>query len=144
MKIKFIFLGKKKSQYTQHLIDNYVLRLNKYIKSDFSLFDNNNNNTLKIINKLKSRDYLIILDESGRDLNSIQYAALINKSMSNYVSIVLLVGDAYGIPTKILNRANVSISLSNMTFPHLIARLVLVEQTYRAFTIINNHPYHHE
>jgi 23S rRNA (pseudouridine1915-N3)-methyltransferase len=144
MKIKFIFLGKKKSQYTQYLIDNYVLRLNKYIKSDVVFVDNNNNNTLKIINKLKSRDYLIILDESGRHFNSIQYAALINKSMSTYVSIVLLVGDAYGIPTKILNRANVSISLSNMTFPHLIARLVLVEQTYRAFTIINNHPYHHE
>ena len=144
MKIKFIFLGKKKSQYTQHLIDNYVLRLNKYIKSDFFFFDNNNNNTLKIINKLKSRDYLIALDESGRQLNSIKYADLIRQSMSNYVSIVLLVGDAYGIPIKIVNRANMSMSLSNMTLPHLIARLVLVEQTYRAFTIINHHPYHHE
>ena len=144
MKLKFIFLGKKKSQYTQYLIDNYVLRLNKYINSDVVFFDNNNSNTLKIINKLNSRDYLITLDESGRQLNSIKYADLIRQSMSNYVSIVLLVGDAYGIPIKIVNRANMSMSLSNMTLPHLIARLVLVEQTYRAFTIINHHPYHHE
>ena len=144
MKLKFIFLGKKKSQYTQYLIDNYVLRLNKYINSDVVFFDNNNSNTLKIINKLNSRDYLITLDESGRQLNSIKYADLICQSMSNYVSIVLLVGDAYGIPIKIVNRANMSMSLSNMTLPHLIARLVLVEQTYRAFTIINHHPYHHE
>tara|TARA_B110000444_G_scaffold185498_1_gene174603 strand:+ start:84 stop:518 length:435 start_codon:yes stop_codon:yes gene_type:complete len=144
MKLKFIFLGKKKSQYTQYLIDNYVLRLNKYINSDVVFFDNNNSNTLKIINKLNSRDYLITLDESGRQLNSIKYADLIHQSMSNYVSIVLLVGDAYGIPIKIVNRANMSMSLSNMTLPHLIARLVLVEQTYRAFTIINHHPYHHE
>ena len=144
MKLKFIFLGKKKSQYTQYLIDNYVLRLNKYINSDVVFFDNNNSNTLKIINKLNSRDYLIALDESGRQLNSIKYADLIRQSMSNYVSIVLLVGDAYGIPIKIVNRANMSMSLSNMTLPHLIARLVLVEQTYRAFTIINHHPYHHE
>ena len=63
--------------------------------------------------------------------------------MNNSSSIIFLVGDAYGVPKSIINQANYVISMSKMTLPHLIARLMIVEQTYRGFTILNNHPYHH-
>jgi len=142
MKIKFIFLGKKKSHETSSLVDNYLLRLKKYVKCDIVFFDNNNE--LKLINKFKPNDYVIILDELGKSFSSIQFSNLLIKSISNYSTIFLIVGDAYGVSEKILNKSNLKISISNMTFPHLIARLVLLEQTYRAFTILNNHPYHHE
>jgi len=142
MKMKFIFLGKKKSHATSSLIDNYLLRLKKYVNCDIIFFDNKNE--LKLINKFNVNDYVIILDELGETVNSKQYSNLINKFMSTHSTIFLIVGDAYGFPEKIINRSNLKISLSNMTLPHLIARLVLVEQTYRAFTILNNHPYHHE
>ena len=64
--------------------------------------------------------------------------------MKKVNTIFFLVGASYGLPSNIINQANCTISLSKMTLPHLMARLVLVEQTYRALTILNNHPYHHE
>ena len=86
----------------------------------------------------------MILDENGILNNTSTYTKFIQQKISNYQTLIFIVGDAYGVPSILSDRADSIISLSKMTFPHSIARLILVEQTYRAFTILNNHPYHHE
>ena len=66
------------------------------------------------------------------------------QKIENHDSVIFLVGGAFGVPKPIINKCHSLLSFSEMTFPHLIARLILLEQTYRAFSILNNHPYHHE
>jgi 23S rRNA (pseudouridine1915-N3)-methyltransferase len=146
MKLKFIFLGKKMSEPIDAMIINYLKRLNVYVKSDYLYLQEKNQAKLeqKILSTIKPNTCLIILDENGKSLNTVEYTQFIEDKISRYSSILFVVGDAYGIPNKILNSSNYLIALSKMTFPHLLARLILVEQTYRSFTIFNNHPYHHE
>ena len=98
----------------------------------------------KILSAIKPNTCLIILDEKGKSLNTFEYTQFLEDKISRYSSILFVVGDAYGIPHKIRNSSDYLIALSKMTLPHLFARLILVEQTYRSFTIFNNHPYHHE
>ena len=146
MKLRFIFLGKKKLESYDLLMNKYLKRLNSFINSDF-LFINEKNN-LKLEKKLstliKNSDFLVVLDEKGSHMNSEKYAFFLNKTLKQSNTIFFLVGASYGVPINIIKQANFTISLSKMTLPHLIARLLLVEQTYRALTILNNHPYHHE
>mgnify|MGYP001171742944 FL=1 len=146
MKLKFIFLGKQDLQSTTFLIEKYVKRLNTYVKSELLVISEKNPIKLdkKITKHITRRTYLMILDENGILNNTSTYTKFIQKTISNYQTLIFIVGDAYGVPSILSDRADCVISLSKMTFPHSIARLILVEQTYRAFTILNNHPYHHE
>ena len=146
MKLTFIFLGKKKLESYDLLMNKYCKRISSFIKSEVLFINEKNNLKLekKISNLIKARDLLIVLDEHGTLMNSEEYALFLNKKMKQVNTIFFLVGASYGLPSNIINQANFKISLSKMTLPHLIARLVLVEQTYRALTILNNHPYHHE
>ena len=146
MKLKFIFLGKKVSEPIDTMIVNYLKRLNLYVKSEYLYLQDKNQAKLeqKILSTIKPNTCLIILDEKGKNLNTLEYTHFIEDKINRYSSILFVVGDAYGIPNKILNLSDYLIALSKMTFPHLLARLILVEQTYRSFTILNNHPYHHE
>ena len=146
MKLKFIFLGKQDLQSISFLIEKYLKRLNTYVKSELLVISEKNPIKLdkKITKHITSRTYLMILDENGILNNTSTYTKFIQKTISNYQTLIFIVGDAYGVPSILSDRADAIISLSKMTFPHSIARLILVEQTYRAFTILNNHPYHHE
>ena len=146
MKLKFIFLGKKMSKPIDAMIINYLKRLNRYVKSEYLYLQDKNHSKLeqKVLSAIKPNTCLIILDEKGKNLNTLEYSQFIEDKINRYSSILFVVGDAYGIPTKILHSSDYLIALSEMTFPHLFARLILVEQTYRSFTIFNNHPYHHE
>ena len=146
MKLKFIFLGKKNFESLNPFIDQYLQRINGYIKSDLLFFSEKNKIKLekKILGHIKKGDYFIVLDEKGKYMNTLNYAKFIREKTQNYGSVIFLVGGAFGIPKPIINKCHFLFSLSEMTFPHLIARLILVEQTYRAVTILNNHPYHHE
>ena len=145
MKLKFIFLGKKNIESFDSIINKYLTRLNHYVKSEFFYLSEKNKKKLekKIFSFIKPYEYFIVLDEHGELLNTLKYADFLKKRMNNSSSIIFLVGDAYGVPKSIINQANYVISMSKMTLPHLIARLMIVEQTYRGFTILNNHPYHH-
>ncbi len=100
----------------------------------------------KVLLKLKPDDYLILLDERGKIFSSREFAAFIEKRMISNTNkrIIFLVGGAYGFHESIYARANDKISLSAMTFSHQLIRLIFLEQLYRAFTIINNHPYHND
>ena len=146
MKLRFIFLGKKNSSLVDKGIADYRVRLNKYINSECIFIDEKNENKLsqKLFKQIKPRDCVFVLDECGTCFSTLKYAQLIKKKMANYSSIIFVVGSAYGIPQRIIQKAHLVISLSSMTFPHMIARLLLIEQTYRVFCILNNHPYHHE
>ena len=146
MKLRFIFFGKKNSSMYDYEISKYLKRLNYYMSSECVFYDDTNIVKLnqKMEKKIKTSDFLIALDEQGKQLSTTKYSNFLSKLASDYNTINIVVGSAYGINDLIINKANYLLSLSNMTFPHLLARLVVVEQTYRALTILNNHPYHHE
>ena len=146
MKLQFMFLGKKTPLDLQNMTTKYVDRLRKYVKVELCFLNEKSATKLeqRIFTKNQLNSYFVILDEKGRQVNSIQYANLINEIMLNSSNIVFLIGESYGFPQEIVNRVSCKISLSNMTFPHMIARLLILEQTYRAYSILNHHPYHHE
>ena len=145
MKLKFIFLGKKKIE-SSELSTIYLKRLKNYINYELIFINEKNiqKSEKRISNLIKPKDYLISLDERGDMLNSQKYAFFLHEKIQYFHSIVFVVGEAYGIPDSIIKKSAFLLSLSKMTLPHIIARLVLIEQIYRAFTIMNKHPYHHD
>jgi 23S rRNA (pseudouridine1915-N3)-methyltransferase len=97
-----------------------------------------------ILKKLSQQHYLVLLDESGKQLDSIQWSKQFQQCMNQGVkTLVLLIGGAYGVTDTIKKRANQCWSLSGLVFPHQLVRLIVAEQVYRAFSILNNSPYHH-
>lgn len=99
----------------------------------------------KILEKLQPTDFLILLDEKGVEFSSVQFADYIQKRENQSLKrIVFLIGSAYGFDEKLYQRANDKIALSRMTFSHQLIRLIFLEQFYRAYTILNNFPYHNE
>jgi 23S rRNA (pseudouridine1915-N3)-methyltransferase len=98
-----------------------------------------------ILSALQKEDYLVLLDERGKQLGSEAFAAFIqaraNESLKN---LVFLIGGAYGVSEAILQRANFKWSLSELVFPHQLVRLILAEQVYRACSILRNEKYHHQ
>ena len=97
-----------------------------------------------ILKKLTPQHYLILLDERGKLLNSIQWPQQFQQCMNQGVkTLVLLIGGAFGVTDTIRKRANQCWSLSHLVFPHQLVRLIVAEQVYRSFSILNNSPYHH-
>ncbi len=99
----------------------------------------------KILRLLGRDDYIVLLDERGKEFRSVEFAAWLQKlSQNSAKKIVFIVGGSWGFSDEIHEKADLKISLSKMTFPHQLVRLLFVEQLYRAFTIIKGEPYHHE
>ncbi len=97
-----------------------------------------------LLKRLQPGHYLILLDERGKALNSIQWSQQFQQCMNQGVkTLIILIGGAFGVTKNIKKRANQCWSLSNLVFPHQLVRLIVAEQTYRAFSILNNSPYHH-
>ena len=96
---------------------------------------------LEHIKKFKN-NFIFALDEEGELLNSLEFANKIRDFMEDNLDIVFIVGDANGLPSDVIKNSNMVLSLSKLTLPHLLARVVLIEQLYRSFSIINNTPYH--
>jgi 23S rRNA (pseudouridine1915-N3)-methyltransferase len=98
-----------------------------------------------ILKKLKPDDYVVLLDENGRQFKSAGFAQWLNLQMvKGFKRLVFITGGAFGFHESVVERSAESISLSQMTFPHQLARLIFVEQLYRAFSILRNEPYHNE
>lgn len=157
MKISLILVGKTTDSIVEKGIEKYLKRMKRYIQFKVEIIPalkntkNMNEAEIKlkegdlILNKLNSSDFLVLLDEKGKEMTSIQFASFIEKSMLQSVkNLVFVVGGAYGFSDVVYKKANQKISLSQMTFSHQIIRMIFLEQIYRAFTIINNEPYHHE
>lgn len=96
-----------------------------------------------LMQKIKVDDYVILLDERGRELSSPALALQLEGWRASSRRIVLVIGGAYGVNDDVRSRADLIWSLSPLVFPHQIVRLLLVEQLYRAHTILEKHPYHH-
>ncbi len=99
-----------------------------------------------ILKKLQPQHYLILLDERGKKTyNSVQWSQQFQQCMNQGVkTLVILIGGAFGVTDNIRKQARQCWSLSNLVFPHQLVRLIVAEQVYRAFSILNNSPYHHE
>ena len=158
MKIKFITVGKLKEKYLSDGIKEYSKRISAYadieiievaderIPDKASLAEE----TLvkvkegrKILDKVKQDDYMILLDVSGKEMDSVSFSKHIEKCMIDGKStIVFVIGGSLGHGEEVLSRANMRLSCSPMTFPHQLMRLILIEQVYRAFKIMKNETYH--
>ena len=157
MNIKLLQIGQTKQNEIEHLIQNYCKRLQHFIKLEIvSLPDIKNTKNLNEIQQkskeaelflkhLNTSDWVVLLDEKGKTLTSRGFAQFYqNKMNAGTKTLCFLIGGPYGFSPNIYKRANQKIALSSMTFTHEMIRLIYLEQTYRAFSIIHNLPYHHD
>jgi 23S rRNA (pseudouridine1915-N3)-methyltransferase len=157
MKIKMLAIGKTDDKSLQALIGKYERRLKHYIGFDMEVIpDVKKAKSLSaeeqkrlegeaILKKVQPGDLLVLLDERGKEFRSLGFAQYLQKKMNAGTrSLFLVIGGPYGFSEPVYSRADEQISLSKMTFSHQMIRLFLVEQIYRAFTILRNEPYHHE
>ena len=157
MKIRVYCIGKIKEQYLKDGINEYLKRISSYSNieivevNDSKVKDNPNQSDIdKAKNeegdrvlKLIKNDYLIGLDMNKQELTSEEFAVFLNKKLVDGGSnISFVIGGSYGLSDALKNRCKTSISLSKMTFLHQMTRLILLEQIYRAFKILNNETYH--
>lgn len=138
MKIKIFAVDKLKKEYNKLAVADYLERIKYYIPIEVIEI------TEEKLPKLISKDHFnIILDEKGIELASIEFSQLLSKLLTNQnKDIAFFIGGATGIPKDAKEKGDYLLSLSKLTLPHEIARVVLLEQIYRAFTIINNEKYH--
>jgi len=156
MKIILIFTGKTTEKYLHDPINEYLSRIRNYFPvelqvtrelrtqsfSDKELLKKAEAN--EILKRIENTDYLILLDERGQTLSSAEFAHFIHAQQNkNIRRMVFVIGGAYGFADETYQRANMLLSLSRMTFTHQMTRLILVEQLYRACTILRGEPYHH-
>lgn len=157
MKTVLIVVGKTTDKHFIASIDEYVSRINHYIPFSIEVIpelkgtknlseDQQKDREAELIQKnLMPGDYVILLDEHGSERRSIDFASWIQKKMaSGPKRLIFIVGGPYGFSPSIHKLGNEEISLSKMTLSHQMIRLLFVEQIYRAMTILNNEPYHHE
>lgn len=157
MKITLVVIGKTNGKFLVEGIEEYTKRLSFYVPFNILyLPDVKNNKKLTeeqqkvqegstIMGSLDKSDYVVLLDEHGKEFTSIEFSKYIEKKMVTVAKrLVFIVGGPYGFSKEVKERANEKISLSKMTFSHEMIRLIFTEQLYRAMTIINNEPYHHE
>lgn len=156
MTIKLLAIGKTDNKELVSLIEDYKKRLGFYIKftleiiPDIKKVKNLSQAQQKekegelILNKINTTDVLILLDEKGKELNSISFSNYLQKHMNSGIKqLVFVIGGPYGFSQEVYKKANGKISLSKLTFSHQMIRLFFVEQLYRGFTILRNEPYHH-
>ncbi len=147
--IKIICIGSIKEKYIQNAIDEYRKRLSKYTKLEIvELKDEKDTaNPLKkekeaIIKHINNKDNIVILDIKGKPYSSTEFANFINNELANNSNITFIIGSSTGLDDDIKNLSNKKISFSKMTFPHQLFRVIILEQIYRSFKIINNESYH--
>lgn len=142
--IKIICVGKIKEKYLQDAIQDYMKRLSKYHKVDIIILEDSNmaEEKTRILKHIDSKDYVITLDIEGKELSSLELADKLDKTFITNSSICFVIGGSYGLDSEVKKRANFSLSFSKLTFPHQLFRVILLEQIYRSFKILNNETYH--
>lgn len=157
MKIELAVIGKTSIGYLKQGIDEYIKRLKHYVPFEIKYIDDIKNTKnisedqqkrtegAKILSLLDKSDFVVLLDEHGKEYTSMQYSSYIQKRMlSGAKKVVFVIGGPFGFSQEVYDRANDKISFSKMTFNHEMIRLIFTEQLYRAYTIINHEPYHHK
>lgn len=150
--IKLICVGKVKDKNLLALIEDYKKRINKYHKLEIievkdEAITNNENEVLniegdRVLNKIGRDEYVILLDLHGKSIDSISFAQKIDKLFITNSKLTFVIGGSLGLSDSLRKRANEAIKLSDMTFLHQMTRLILLEQIYRSFKILNNETYH--
>lgn len=154
MKLLLWSVGKPHESYAKHGIEEFSQRITRYFPSEWKLIaparqagteeDIKKQEAKHILDALEKDDYLVLLDERGKQFTSEALATFIqtraNESTRN---LIFLIGGAYGVDKSVQQRANYTWSLSPLVFPHQLVRLILAEQLYRACTILRNEKYHH-
>lgn len=155
MEIQLWWTGKNHFDYIKDGIADYVQRLSHFCKfkvvefpSPKGVKDIHRIQTLEeiqLIKNLRAADFVVLLDEKGKQYESVAFAHFVEQLMhGGHSRIIFIIGGAYGFSDDFKKRANQLLSFSKFTFSHQLIRLLFAEQLYRAFTIINHLPYHHE
>jgi len=155
MKITLLCIGKNKDSCWLDVMENYSKRINQYVNFSIEYIPDvktgkksnpelvKNEEAKKLLLKIKKDDVVILLDEKGKAFSSKTFAEIIeNQQNMGIRNLVFIIGGAFGFSEKIYLTFNNKVRLSDMTFSHQMIRLFFCEQLYRAYTIINNHPYH--
>ena len=159
MQINLIVVGKIKEKFIRDAIDEYKKRLSVFSKlkiievADEKVPENLSQKELeyaiekegkKILEKIKDDSFLVSLEINAKEKSSLEFANFIKDEMQNGFGrdLNFVIGGSNGLSDEVSKRANLKLSFSKMTFPHQLMRLILIEQIYRAFMIINNKPYH--
>lgn len=156
MKIQLLLSGKTRFPFIREGIEEYRRRLVHY--TDFQireLPDLKNSGSwpekkvkgeeaITILKSIDSQDFVVLLDERGRQMDSIAFAGLLEKQQyGSFRTMLFVIGGPYGFAEEVYQRADLELSLSKMTFSHQLVRLIFLEQLYRAYTIIRGEAYHH-
>ncbi len=157
MKISFWSIGKTHEPYVKEAVEEFTRRISRYFKTDWNIIPVPKNAGMlsemdlkkkegeTILDWLTKDDYLVVLDERGKQLTSEGLADFIQaRANESSRKLIFLIGGAYGIDETVLKRADHVWSLSKLTFPHQLVRLLLAEQIYRACSILKNEKYHHK
>lgn len=151
--IRIIAVGRIKEKAQTALIHEYLKRLKSLHKlevielpkskyQDKEVIKILQDESKRILDKVKPDDYVILLDLKGKNIDSVKLSNLIDKNVNTNKRLIFIIGGSHGVSDEIKLRSNFMWQLSALTFPHQLVRLMLVEQIYRAFSIINKHPYH--
>lgn len=156
MKLSLWTIGKSNDSYVKEGIEEFTKRISKYFPVEWTILPVPKNAGLMsepdlrkkeaemILDWLKPDDFLVALDERGKSFSSEGLALFLQqRATESTKNIVFLIGGAFGLDTAVLQRAKIKWSLSELTFPHQLVRLILAEQLYRACTILRNEKYHH-
>ena len=153
MKIKIISIGNNPPKSIQDILLKYISRFDDHFKIElleiksekyFKSVDQKKLKEAQKILKFVGTDFIISLDENGSSCSSIDLSEKLSKWMQNFPKVTFIIGGADGLDKKIIENSNWVWSLSKLTLPHNLVKIILVEQLYRASTILNNHPYHRE
>ncbi|WP_304953715.1 23S rRNA (pseudouridine(1915)-N(3))-methyltransferase RlmH [uncultured Alistipes sp.] len=157
MTLELLVIGKTDSKEVAALVEMYARRVSHYCRFCVTVLpdvrDTRKLTTRQqaaaegaaILRQIADSDFVALLDERGEEMRSVEFAYWMQKRMNSGVKrMVLVIGGPYGFSDEVYARANARLSLSRMTFSHQIVRALFAEQLYRAFTILNNEPYHHE
>lgn len=156
MDIVLMAVGRTSTGYVREGISEYAGRLKHYVSFTFAeIPDLRNTRSLSeerqkeeegklILSRLQTSDYVVLLDERGKEFTSVEFSEFMQKQMlSGRKRLVFIIGGPYGFSANVYSRGNYQLSLSKMTFNHEMVRLFFTEQIYRAFTILRGEPYHH-
>lgn len=150
--IKLISVGKIKDKHLKALIDDYALKISRYHKLEMIEVKDESITTdekkvldteaSRVMEKISNDEYVILLDLHGKMMDSVAFANKIDQLFVHYSKITFVIGGSLGLGKELLDRANERLKLSEMTFLHQMTRLILLEQIYRGFKILNNETYH--
>lgn len=147
--MKVISVGKIKEKFFVEAINEYSKRISKYTKLEIIEIPDEANESIamkkegeKILSKIKDNDYVVTLEIEGNSLTSLEFAKKIDNNFNSNKNLTFVIGGSYGLDEAVKSRSNYKLSFSNLTFPHQLFRVILLEQIYRAYKIKYNENYH--